>query len=64
MASKNYRIRCDVCVSDCGLGALLFWQGQWETLGKVKQEEEQLKEAFLVKKRQAINLDLIKKQLK
>jgi type IV pilus assembly protein PilO len=32
-------------------------------LGAIKREEEQLKEAFLVKKRQAINLDLIKKQL-
>lgn len=44
-------------------GALLLWQGEWDTLSKVKQEESQLKEAFLVKKRQAINLDLIKKQL-
>lgn len=44
-------------------GALLLWQEQWDTLGKIKQDEEQLKETFLVKKRQAINLDLIKKQL-
>ena len=44
-------------------GALLLWQGEWETLSKVKQEESQLKETFLNKKRQAINLDLIKKQL-
>lgn len=44
-------------------GALLIWQDQWETLTKVKQEEGQLKETFLSKKRQAINLDLIKKQL-
>jgi type IV pilus assembly protein PilO len=44
-------------------GALLLWQGQWEELTKVKQEENQLKETFLSKKRQAINLDLIKKQL-
>jgi type IV pilus assembly protein PilO len=44
-------------------GALLLWQGQWEELTKVKQEEGQLKETFLSKKRQAINLDLIKKQL-
>lgn len=44
-------------------GALLLWQSEWDTLTKVKQEEGQLKDAFLVKKRQAINLDLIKKQL-
>ena len=44
-------------------GAVFIWQGQWETLGKVKEEEGRLKETFLIKKRQAINLDLIKKQL-
>jgi len=44
-------------------GALLVWQDQWENLTKVKQEEGHLKETFLNKKRQAINLDLIKKQL-
>ena len=44
-------------------GALLDWQDQWESLGKVKQEEEKLKETFLAKKQQAINLDLIRKQL-
>src|SRR3989338_3157386 len=44
-------------------GALLDWQNQWESLGKARQEEEKLKEAFLAKKQQAINLDLIRKQL-
>jgi type IV pilus assembly protein PilO len=44
-------------------GALLIWQGQWEELSNKKAEEGTLKENFLVKKRQAINLDLIKKQL-
>ena len=44
-------------------GAVLIWQGQWDELSKSKLEEDQLKENFLVKKRQAINLDLIKKQL-
>jgi type IV pilus assembly protein PilO len=44
-------------------GAVLDWQGQWETLGTVKQEETKLKETFLLKKKQAINLDIIKKQL-
>ncbi|MBI5658939.1 MAG: type 4a pilus biogenesis protein PilO [Nitrosomonadales bacterium] len=45
------------------VGAVFDWQEQWETLGKVKQEEEKLKETFLDKKKQAINLDIIKKQL-
>jgi type IV pilus assembly protein PilO len=44
-------------------GALFIWQDQWANLTKAQQEEGQLKETFLVKKRQAINLDLIKKQL-
>ena len=44
-------------------GALLLWQSEWDTLTKVREEEGQLKETFLNKKRQAINLDLIKKQL-
>ncbi|MDH4284346.1 MAG: type 4a pilus biogenesis protein PilO [Gallionellaceae bacterium] len=44
-------------------GAVFDWQDQWESLGRVKQEEEKLKETFLDKKKQAINLDIIKKQL-
>ena len=44
-------------------GAVFIWQDQWDTLGRAKEEEEKLKETFLVKKKQAINLDLIKKQL-
>ncbi|MGC2047022.1 MAG: type 4a pilus biogenesis protein PilO [Gallionella sp.] len=44
-------------------GAVFIWQDQWDTLNRVKEEEDKLKETFLVKKKQAINLDLIKKQL-
>jgi len=44
-------------------GALLLWQSDWETLTRAREEEGKLKETFLNKKRQAINLDLIKKQL-
>ncbi len=44
-------------------GAILLWQPEWEMLGKAQEEEVQLKETFLAKKKQAINLDLIKKQL-
>lgn len=45
------------------IGAVFDWQGQWETRNNIMQEEEKLKETFLVKKKQAINLDIIKKQL-
>lgn len=44
-------------------GTLLILQDQWNALQNAKAEEDKLKETFLVKKRQAINLDLIKKQL-
>lgn len=44
-------------------GALLDWQDQWESLQKIENEEATLKAAFLDKKKEAINLDLIKKQL-
>ncbi|HCI54228.1 MAG TPA: pilus assembly protein PilO [Gallionella sp.] len=44
-------------------GALLDWQEQWDSLNAAKAQEETLKETFLSKKRQAVNLDLIKKQL-
>jgi len=44
-------------------GAVFDWQGQYENLKRVEQEEASLKETFLTKKQQAINLDIIKKQL-
>jgi len=44
-------------------GALLDWQDQWENLQTIQKEEDTLKDTFLAKKKQAINLDLIKKQL-
>ena len=45
------------------LGVLLDTNEQWDNLQIVKNEEDSLKTTFLDKKRQAINLDLIKKQL-
>jgi len=45
------------------LGVLLDSKDQWDNLQVVKDEEESLKVTFLDKKKQAINLDLIKKQL-
>jgi len=46
------------------IGGFVFdWQEQLATLNNVQQEEGRLKDAFLVKKKQAINLDIIRKQL-
>ncbi len=44
-------------------GAVLDWQDQWDSLKVARQKEATLKDTFLSKKRQAVNLDLIKKQL-
>ena len=44
-------------------GAVFDWQDQWGALSAAKDEEVKLKEVFLVKKKEAINLDIIKKQL-
>lgn len=44
-------------------GAVLDWQGQWTEYSQAKAQETKLKQAFLAKKKVAINLDLIKKQL-
>lgn len=45
------------------LGALFDWQGEYTNLTNIRQNEEKLRETFLTKKRVAINLDIIKKQL-
>lgn len=45
------------------VGAVFDWKAQWEDLNIVRQEEEKLRDTYLTKKRQAINLDIIKKQL-
>jgi type IV pilus assembly protein PilO len=44
-------------------GAVLDWQDEWSNLNTIRAEEIKLKEAYLAKKKQAVNLDLIKKQL-
>ncbi len=45
------------------LGAFFDWQGQYASLQQIQQDEEKLRDTFLTKKRVAINLDIIKKQL-
>ena len=52
-----------IFIAVIALGAVLDWQGEWERLSTVRQEEEKLRDTYLAKKRQAINLDIIKKQL-
>lgn len=44
-------------------GAVLDLQDQWDGLKTAQQKEATLKETYLSKKKQAVNLDLIKKQL-
>lgn len=44
-------------------GAFLDWKDQYASLKSAEQEEVSLKETYLSKKSQAINLDIIKKQL-
>lgn len=45
------------------LGAAFDWQDEYTNLTNIRQEEGKLRETFLTKKRVAINLDIIKKQL-
>ena len=44
-------------------GAVFDWQDEWNNLKAAQQEETKLRDVFLAKKREAINLDIIKKQL-
>jgi type IV pilus assembly protein PilO len=46
-----------------GAGFYFYWMPLQEDLDRVKQEEEKLKKDYLDKKRQAINLPELKKQL-
>lgn len=45
-------------------GYFLDWQEQWESLEQVKAEEITLKETYMVKKKDAVNLDILRQQLK
>ena len=47
-----------------GAGAVLDWKEQWEMLDRARQEEQNLKDTFLAKKKVAINLDIHKQQLR
>jgi type IV pilus assembly protein PilO len=45
-------------------GYFLDWQGQLETIDAGRGEEQKLKDSYVAKKRQAVNLDLYKQQLR
>lgn len=45
-------------------GYFLIWQDQLETLDKVQAEEETLKNTYVAKKRSAVNLPVMREQLK
>jgi type IV pilus assembly protein PilO len=45
------------------IGAVFDWQDEWDQLTTIRETESRLKDEFKDKKKQAINLDLIKKQL-
>jgi type IV pilus assembly protein PilO len=46
-----------------GAGYLLDWSSQWDELNAARTKEDSLRNAFLDKKRQAINLEAYRKQL-
>jgi len=46
-----------------GAGYVLDWAGQWDELTAARGKEDTLRNAFLDKKRQAINLEAYRKQL-
>jgi type IV pilus assembly protein PilO len=45
-------------------GYFLDWQGQLERIDAGRGEEQKLKDSYVAKKRQAVNLDLYKQQLR
>ena len=45
-------------------GYFFDWKDRWVTLDNAVVEEETLKQAYLIKKRSAVNLDALKQQLK
>ena len=46
------------------LGYLLDWQEEWESLEAGRQQEVKLKDEYVAKQQQAINLDLYRQQLR
>jgi len=45
------------------LGGLIDWRDQWDTLAQAREKETTLRDTWLTKKRQAVNLDEYRRQL-
>ena len=45
-------------------GYYFIWQDQWDNLENIRAEEQTLKDTYLVKKRSAVNLPVLRQQLK
>jgi type IV pilus assembly protein PilO len=56
-------ILCGLFVALLLLAAWFGWQGQWEDLDAQQQEETKLKDDWLGKKKQAVNLEAYRNQL-
>lgn len=52
-----------ILVGVIAVGWLLDWSDQWSTLEQEQQTEQKLREDWLLKKKQAVNLDEYKRQL-
>lgn len=52
-----------ILVGVIAVGWLLDWSDQWSTLEQEQQKEQKLREDWILKKKQAVNLDEYKRQL-
>jgi type IV pilus assembly protein PilO len=52
-----------VLVAVLAAGWLLDWSSQWSTLEQSREKEQQLREGWVSKKRQAVNIDEYRRQL-
>ncbi|MGH8697924.1 MAG: type 4a pilus biogenesis protein PilO, partial [Burkholderiales bacterium] len=53
-----------ILVGVLGIAYFIDWQGQLEELEAGRRQEETLKQAYVDKKRQAVNLDVLRAQLR
>lgn len=52
-----------IFVAIVAAGYFLDWQEQWESLEQSEMKEVKLKETYIVKKKDAVNLDVLRQQL-
>lgn len=63
-AAPMLMVLAAILVAIPALGWFLLWQEQWDRLDRERTTETKLKEDYLNKKKQAVNLDLHKQQLR